>query len=60
MKVYDKNNESLYRQYWKVNNVYGWATSQILPVKSFKWIKDTSQFNQDLINFPNIKLWKTQ
>ena len=56
MKVYDKNNESLYRQYWKVNNVYGWATSQILPVKSFKWIKDTSQFNQDLINFPNIKL----
>ena len=56
MKDYDKNNESLYLQYWKVNNLYGWATSQNLPVKSFKRIKDISQFNQDLINFPNIKL----
>ena len=49
MKDYDKNNKSLYLQYWKVNNLYGWAMLQNLPVKRFKWIKDTSQFNQDLI-----------
>ena len=25
MKDYDKNKESLYIQYWDVNNLYGWA-----------------------------------
>ena len=27
MKDYDKNKESLYIQYWDVNNLYGWARS---------------------------------
>ena len=49
MKDYDKNKELSYLQYWDVNNLYGWAMSQKLPVNNFEWIKDTSQFNEDFI-----------
>ena len=34
---------------WDVNNLYGWAISQKLPVNTFEWIKDTFQFNEDFI-----------
>ena len=49
MKRYDKNKESSYLQYWDVKNLYGWAMLQKLPINDFEWIKDTSQFNEDLI-----------
>ena len=49
MKDYDKNKESSYLKYWNVNNLYGWAMSQKLPVNKFEWIEDTSQFNEDFI-----------
>ena len=49
MKDYHKNKESSHRKYWDVNNLYGWAMSQKLPVNKFEWIKDTSQFNGDFI-----------
>ena len=49
MKDYDKNKELSYVQYWNINNLYGWAMSQKLPVNNFEWIKDTSQFNEDFI-----------
>ena len=47
IKDYDKKKELSYLQYWEVNNLYGWAMSQKLPVNNFEWIKDTSQFNED-------------
>ena len=49
MKDYDKNKDSSYLQYWDVSNLYGWAMSQKLPVDSFDWMEDTSQFNEDFI-----------
>ena len=49
MKNYDKNKESSYLKYWDVNNLYGWAMLQKLPVNNFEWIEDTSQFNEDFI-----------
>ena len=44
-----KMNEWSCLKYWNVNNLYGWAMLQKLPVNGFKLIKDTSQFNQDFI-----------
>ena len=50
MKDYDKNKESSYLKYWFVNNLYGWALSQKLPVNKFEWIEDTSQLSEDFTN----------
>ena len=49
MKGFDKNKESSYTECWDVNNLYGCAMLQKLPVNNFEWIKDTSQFNEDFI-----------
>ena len=51
MEGYDKNKESSFTQYLDVNNLYGQAMSQKLPVNNFEWIEDTSQFNEDLQNY---------
>ena len=50
---YDKNKELSYLKYRDVNNLYGWAMSQELPVNIFKWIKVTFQFNEDFIKSCN-------
>ena len=49
MKDYDKNKELSCTQNWDVDDVYGWVMSQKPPVNNFKWIKDTSQFDEDFI-----------
>ena len=49
MKDYDENKEPSYIQYWDVNNLYGWAMLQKLPVNNFERIENNSQFNEDFI-----------
>ena len=49
MKAYDKCKESSYVQYWDANDLYGWKMSQNLQVNNFEWIKNTPQFNKDLL-----------
>ena len=51
MRNHDKNKESTYLEYLDANNLYGWAMSQKLPVRNFKWIEkgDISKFNEDFI-----------
>ena len=43
--------ESSYLEFLDVNNLYGWAMCQRLPVDGFKWIEedDLSKFNENFI-----------
>ena len=38
-----------------VNNLYGWAMPQKLPVNGFKWVKNLSQFHEGFIKSYNEK-----
>ena len=35
--------------YLGLSNFYGWAIYQYLPLRSFNYVKSTSQFNEDFI-----------
>ena len=39
MREYNKFHESIFLMYLDASNLYGWAMSQKIPVKSFKWVK---------------------
>ena len=47
MKDYGKNKELSYLKYWDINNLYGWAMSQKLPVNDFNWVEDCSYLIDD-------------
>ena len=36
LRDYDKNKKLSYLKYWDVNNLYGWAMLQKLPVNNFE------------------------
>ena len=55
MKYYDKTKASSYLKYWGVNNLYGWAMLQKLPVNNLKWIEDLSKFDEGFIKSYNEK-----
>ena len=51
MKSYHGNIESSFLEYVDANNLYGWAMSEKLPVRNFKWIEkdDVSKFDEKFI-----------
>ena len=49
MKNYDEKEESLFLQYLDENNLYGWAMGKNLLVGCFKWVRDVSRIDEDLI-----------
>ena len=48
-KDYDTNKESSFLMCWGINNFYGWAMWQKLPVDGFKWRKDKFIFDEVFI-----------
>ena len=45
MKDYGNNNKELSDlKYGNGNNLYRWAMSRKLPIDSFKWVEEISQF----------------
>ena len=53
LKIMIKTKNYQILEYWHVNNLYGWAVSQNLPVKNFKWVEDISEFDKSFIKSYN-------
>ena len=50
MKEYDPKKESKYIMDLDVNNMYGWAMGRYLPYGGFKRVKNTDNFDANLIS----------
>ena len=49
MKNYDEEEESSFLEYLDANNLYGWAMSEKLSVRGFKWVSNVSRIDEDFI-----------
>ena len=47
---YDPKKPSTFISYLDMNNLYGWAMSEYLPYKGFKWLKNIDKFDIMSIN----------
>ena len=50
MNDYDPKKPSTFISYLDMNNSYGWAMSEYLPYKGFKWLKNVDEFDAMSIN----------
>ena len=53
MNNYDKSIISSFLMQLDANNLYGWAMIQKLPVNGFKWVENSSKFNEKFIKSYN-------
>ena len=53
MKYYDEYKEWSYLKDWNVDILYWYAMSQKISVNDFKWVEDTSKFDEDFIKSYN-------
>ena len=49
MQNCDKNEEPSFLEYLDANSLYGWAMTQPLPVDGFKFVKNVSKIDEELI-----------
>ena len=56
MKDFNKLELSKYLMYLDVNNLYGWAMSQKLPVHSFEWM--TNKEIENIFNNQIVQVWE--
>ena len=47
-KDYNKDEEESFLKFDNTNNLYGWAISQNLPIRSFLWVRNVSKIDEDL------------
>lgn len=53
MEDYNPEEETKYLIYYGVNNLYGWAMSQALPYRSFKWVSSGEFDSVNIFNVPD-------
>ena len=53
IKYYDEYKEWSYLKDWNVDILYWYAMSQKISVNDFKWVEDTSKFDEDFIKSYN-------
>ena len=53
-EIFNPQEKATYIQYLDANNLYGWAISQPLPTRNFKWLTE-DEINSKLENYEEIK-----